>query len=227
MHARYLLVALATFALCTSPLCAGTDASYRRVALTGDPAPGAPEGVSFARNFQNVTFNPIAVDAEGRVIFHAGLSAFEIGQSRSESGIWTEHNGTLQPMVITTDPAPGTDGFVFNQFFQIRGREGTGHVAFIALAGDRESSAIAGLWAADRNSLETVALSGDPAPGTDPPGSFDFFFASANIDASGRATINTNNGIWQESDAGIVPLALTGQRPPDRPRHSSGSLQAG
>src|SRR5262245_42223229 len=71
------MIALAVFAHGPSSARAGASQAFRRVALSGDRAPGTPPGVVFSE-FGGVPGAgddfPPRIDAQGNVVFHAILS---------------------------------------------------------------------------------------------------------------------------------------------------------
>jgi len=175
------------------------------VALEGDPAPGTTD-----------TFTAFGVLApvldDIGVVALRGLfgSAFPSGTS----GIFKEGGGTLGEVALTGDAVPGTIDTFTN--FGDPVVNGAGQVAFHGFFGDAFSD---GIFKASEGTLDEVALTGHPAPGTaDTFGAFgvprlngagDTAFQAFLGDAALGAT-----GIFKESGGTLGKVALPGDPAP-------------
>src|SRR5262245_9418962 len=122
-----LLIALAAFAsLATAAM--GTVV-LRRIAVTGDHAPGSPPDVAFFGEFGVVA---LGIDRDGHVAFEALLAGPNV--SAFEEGIWIERGGALTLVMRHGDQAPGlAPGVTFatNPFFlPLAPDVGAGRIAF-------------------------------------------------------------------------------------------------
>lgn len=151
---------------------------YERVALTGQQAPGAPQGVVFSQLGDPILSGAMfpVIDDVGRVAFVARVSGPGIDPA-NDLGIWASAGGTGGLVVREGDAASGTpvgvsfaslaDGFAFPP------RISGGYVAFQAtLTGPGVTSANAiGIWEHSGVALTLVVRSNDLLPG-EPPARF-------------------------------------------------------
>jgi hypothetical protein len=135
-----------------------TDApaiTFRTVALSGQPAPGAPDGGVFANFFRSPVLN-----RNGQVAFTASSA----GPSGEGVGIWSEGAGNLALIARRGMSAPGTD-VNFSILLDPLISSG-GQTAFPAvLSGPGVTVANrAGFWSDASGILQLVAREGSPAP---------------------------------------------------------------
>jgi hypothetical protein len=103
---------------------AHADGTFRRIALTGDQAPGAPEGAVFDElgGFPGVGDDfPPRIDADGNAAFHAVISGTGVnGVNLADGnglGLWKQVDGVATLVARQDDPAPGTaPGVEFSSF---------------------------------------------------------------------------------------------------------------
>ena len=96
------------------------------VALSGDPAPGTPPGVTF------VSFSFIEVDVfpsigNGRTLFQGLVEGPGVNPS-NQAGAWTAGPGPLTKLLRSGDPAPGQPTGVVLADFLLAGSTGQGDV---------------------------------------------------------------------------------------------------
>lgn len=201
------------------------------VAREGQPAPGAPAGTHFGgSNLDLTSFSPPLISDDGSVVFAANFGAGAISTDR---GIWSDRAGSLDLIVRTGDQAPGTPAGTKIAFIIDSSRiNGLGQLAgYWQLAGGDVIDNVneRGIWAEGNGSLELVARSGDPAPGTpagtvfgglSPPSFNDAgkvaFYASL---SGSNAELNSNNneGIWTNRSGGLSLVMREGDQAPTLP----------
>ncbi len=137
-------------------LWSGTPESLGLVSRRGDPAPGASPGATFS-NFVTPTIN-----ANGQTAFQAILS----GTPLTDSSMWAESNTGLRLVAREGDSAPGTDaGTLFDSFGTLKPVINKfGQTAFLAEL--RGAAFGDGIWSEGSGSLQLIAQSSKPAPGT-------------------------------------------------------------
>jgi PKD repeat protein len=186
----------------------GTPSNLTLVARTGDPAPG-----STAQTFNRLygTF----VNNSGDLAVHGDL---DTSTGYPDNGVWTRSSGVLNLLAKTGDTAPGTAGLPFLDV-GAGGFNDLGVTTFWAAAGD-EFNWQSGLWTGTQGSLQSVVLSGDPAPGTAGLYFADVGLTSAQSDSIAFSALTTNPdpnlsvGIWTAGPTGVNPVALAGDQAP-------------
>lgn len=201
----------------------------RLVARLGEHAPGAPIGATFSQlgnpsNNLGVAF--LQLNNVGQTAFWASLGGTATGY-----GIWSEGSGSLAPVAITGDPAPGTpSGTVFSStFFPAFYRavlNNAGQIAFAA----RTSVAAAplGIWSQGPGQLTLVARTGDPAPGLlsgvnfamgeFPPSLNDAGQVAFFCGLTGTGVDSTNDrAIWSQGSGSLALVAREGDQAPGLP----------
>lgn len=216
MQSRLLLVAAAAI----GGLLAATaqaQMSTIPIALTGEPAPGAP-GRSF------YVFGDVAIHDSGQVIFGAFLNQDD---TTNDLGIWIGTPGNLVLAVREGDEAPGTGGLLFEAFtpadrtsgFNLKRPQmnGAGEFVFVGVLKGEETTRGGGVWSGTRGNLSLVARAGDPAPGT--AGRTFASFHIPFIDEAGnvlfRATLDDlSQSLWYSGANGLVGVVINGQPAP-------------
>jgi hypothetical protein len=217
-------------------------AALRTVALSGQSAPGATEGVSyssfdtyyFADAYQAVR-GPVLNDA-GRAAFRANLTGVGVNSTNNQ-GIWSEGSGNLALVARTGNQAPGLpDGvnFARNSALELFTPvlNNSGRTAFFGGLADGS----VGIWSEGSGNLALVARDGLPAPGT-PEGvnhsfsllrDFPFFPDLPKLNDVGQVSflgnltgsgINYTNdwGIWSEASGNLALVARGGDPAPGTP----------
>lgn len=192
------------------------------VARTGSQAPGTPAGTAFSF-FDN---SVVLLNAAGQTGFRGILTGVGVNPT-NDRGIWSQASGTLDLVIRSGDPAPGTpagtfflfllDSPVFNDL---------GQAAFSAsLTGAGVTPADnSGIWSQGGGALALVARAGDPAPGTEMGVSFDGLLnVPLAINNAGQTVFrgklvgpgidaSNDTGIWLQ-DAGSLTLVSRGGDP--------------
>jgi hypothetical protein len=75
------------------------------LAREGDPAPGAGDNVTFAGNGVTSGFGTVSLNELGQAAFTTYLG----GSVPTQTAIFSDHEGTLSPLVMPGDSAPGTN----------------------------------------------------------------------------------------------------------------------
>ncbi len=189
----------------------GGPGSLELVARAGDPAPGLDEGVNFDRFGSSLT---IVTNGAGQTSFFAYLIGPDVDYV-NDGSIWSEGSGSLAMVAREGSRAPGTaedflsliPGAVLN---------GAGQTAFRATLTDIGGI---GVWSEGSGSLELVALTGSPAPGTAEGVTFTSFFPGPVMNANGQVAItawvtgegvdgSNNFGVWAEDRNGLLTLVI-------------------
>jgi hypothetical protein len=234
-------VFITAFFISISFVAVAHSATLRTVALSGQPAPGTPGGVSYSSldsyyaggPFQIVR-GPVLNDV-GRTAFRAHLTGAGVDATNNQ-GIWSEGSGSLALVARTGSAAPGApDGvnFGLNPALELFTPllNSAGQTAFYGGLTDGS----VGIWSEGSGSLALVARDGIQAPGT-PAGvnhSFavvrDFLWADlpklnnagqtafwANV--TGNGVDNTNDwGVWSEGSGSLALVARSGSPAPGAP----------
>ncbi len=133
---------------------------------------------------------------------------------------------TIEPIALTGDPVPGAPAGVVFGGFETPLLNGSGEVAFEAFTRDPTFIFLRrGVWAGISGSLEPVAITKFPAPGTDPGVTFRNFLEDPLLNALGEVAfsaaitgpgINPANsqGIWAGVPGSLYFLAQMGDSIP-------------
>jgi hypothetical protein len=134
--------------------------SLQPVAVSGNPAPGAPPGANFGQ------MDSPALNSKGRIAF-SGLLVGSGLNYYNNAGLWSDASGALALVVRGGTQAPGAAlGVNFSSIGAPVLNDG-GQIAFSAnLAGvGVDSSNMFGIWSDASGSMALVARSGNQAPG--------------------------------------------------------------
>jgi hypothetical protein len=197
----------------------------RTVALSGQQAPGAPDGVTFS------SFDfAFSINASGRTAFTASLTGNGVDATNNR-GVWSEGGGALALVARTGSPAPGTlagVNFADHLGFNFRGLvlTGAGRSGFSAMltGAGVDSSNNQGIWSEGGGALALVARAGSHAPDT-PDGVNFAIFNNFVLSSAGRTAFRvflagtgvdaTNNeGIWSEGSGTLKLAARNGSPAP-------------
>ncbi|MPY70038.1 MAG: hypothetical protein GEU92_08120 [Alphaproteobacteria bacterium] len=166
--------------------------SYRTVALTGHPAPGTAEPFDYLATAGSVN--------------NAGQAAFN-GYTATTEGVWSEGGGSLAPVALAGDAAPGTGGAAF-EYFDIPVINDSGKVSVGGYLDDGRF----GHFTNASGSLAKVAVTGDAAPGT--ASSFDYIdaapFNNAGRSVFGAVLASGEEGLWSDRSGSLAKIAVTG-----------------
>ncbi len=201
----------------TAPAGART---IRTVALTGQQAPGMPEGVTFG------TLGFVFMDAAGHVAFKAEMSDARGRRIRKYESIWSDDSGSLSVVAYEGGPAPSLpDGYVFTGFGDYAFGSG-GHAVFPAGA-EGPGGRRGGVWSGRSGSLAPIFIQGDHAPGLpsgvtigfdgDPPANSSGETAVL-VDLSGVGVDDSNDeAIWAGGPGSGALVAREGDQAPGTP----------
>jgi hypothetical protein len=230
---RHVLVAGVVVCCASVPLFAHA-AAIRTVALSGQQAPGTPDGVGYFSfgTFQGAVSQPVINNA-GQVAF----GAFVLGNgvdATNNFGIWSEGSGTLGMVAREGNQAPGMpDGELFSSFGVANAAGGNnyllfnnaGQTAFNALLTGSTSGW--GFWSEGSGQLALVARTGDLAPGAPSGATFTpyAFFHSPQLNDAGRIAFRNywstdsaaGYGIWTDRSGTLQPTAIQGLAVPGIP----------
>ena len=211
------LIAIALIAVSSR----GTNAAViqaRPVALSGQRAPGTPEGVVFDDGY---AFFP-SIFTSGQTEFLAFVTGPSINED-NDTGIWSEASGTLALVAREGDAAPGAGaGMSFGQILRHQSSS-TGHIVLQATLigpGVDESNKL-GIWSNSSGELVLVARTGSPAPGVSDVAVF-ADFDEALINRSGQVAFiarlagpsvdaANESGIWSEASGTLALVTRGGQ----------------
>jgi hypothetical protein len=134
---------------------------FTPVALTGQPAPGAPAGVTYSGFEAEIWFNP-----SGLAVFSAGLQGQGV-DPRNSFGIWGGPATNVQKIARAGDPYPSVPALTLSTVFFPSPMSRSGEVGF--LAGLRGPDINPENWtvfmAGKVNQLKVIARHGDQPPG--------------------------------------------------------------
>jgi hypothetical protein len=224
-----------------------SQAAIRTVALSGQAAPGTPEGVNY-NSFDPYYvaaggFDPYAGLVRGPVINDAGRTAFRAGlsgagiDSTNNQGIWSEGSGSLALVARTGMQAPGMpEGTNFARRSDLElftpVLNDAGQTAFYGGLADGSL----GIWSEGSGSLAVVAFEGMSAAGTAEGVSHSFSLlrdysflpdlpklnnagqTSFLGNLTGSGVNNLNDwGIWSQRTGGLELVARGGNPAPGTP----------
>ncbi len=203
-------------------------AEIRTVALSGQQAPGTPDGVNYSGFWL-----PVLNDA-GQTAFQANLTGSGVDFT-NDDGIWSEGSGSLALVARAGNQAPGTPSG--NNFIVLRSPviNDAGQTAFYGglrpgfngVNGANDN----GIWSEGSGSLALVVRDGDQAPGTSSGVSYSSiyedsialnnagrtsFFASLTLTDGGVNSTN-NLGIWSDGSGSLALVARHGDQVPGTP----------
>jgi hypothetical protein len=205
--------------------------SLALVACDGMNAAGAPDGVNHSFELLRDLYTDIPkLNNAGQTSFWANLSGNGVNNT-NDWGVWSGISGSLDLVVRSGNPAPGTpDGVKFDSFFFQTGFNDAGQVAFYAfLAGDGVNpSNDNGIWSEGSGTLSLVARTGSQAPGAPAGVTFRDFFVPVEINNAGHTAfhawlagdgINETNdeGLFSEGSGELELVARSGSPAPDTP----------
>ena len=149
-------MAMALLVTSVAYTCAARPATFRKIVMTGDVAPG------YGASFDSIFSSDHSINASGKTAFSAILDDGRLG-------VWSDATGSLVGVAVRGDVAPGTGGATFRTYLPgpplindtgdvLVGRviEGTG------VTSANES----GLWFGQPGAMQLALRGGDPAPGT-------------------------------------------------------------
>ena len=192
---------------CLWPALLRSEVLFKKIAVTGEQAPGLAAGVVF-HDLGGVPgigddFPP-QLDGQGRAVFHAFLSGPGITGGSIDNGnglsVWSSGDGGLVLLARQDDPAPGTaPGVEFRGFpdplFTSPPLADAGAATITGgLRGpgidDQSFSNAFGLWSTRSGTLGLIFRRGDQASGL-PPGYVFTLFSLPGVSDDGRITLNT------------------------------------
>ncbi len=214
------MIRMATLLLsaCATGVAAQTE--YVTVALSGDPAPGAPTGVVFDG------FVTPVINASGTIAFRATLSGTGVS-SANDAGIWAGQPGLLQGVAREGDAAADTfNSEVYADLLTPTGfnlvLNDAGEVGFLGVLDGPSVSVFDedAVWVGAPGSLQILARGSDFAPGT-PDLSFFSISVNPRLNNSGRAgfassligdgvTSANNSGLWSGAVGSVALVAREG-----------------
>jgi hypothetical protein len=128
----------------------GGAATFQKIALSGEPAPGPTPGTTFA------TFEIPRIDAAGNVLFLSD-------DNLQRDGLWLSRNGTLETVARRGAATPGRTG-TFTGLDNYFNMNAAGDVVFGAGWSTPGTSTHA-YWTGKPGSLTIAVANGDPVPG--------------------------------------------------------------
>ncbi|HMO86080.1 MAG TPA: hypothetical protein PKC18_14290 [Lacipirellulaceae bacterium] len=192
------------------------------VASSLNQAPGAPLGAHFS------SFGPVSMNRSNQIAFAANAG---VAPLTGYSGIWSEVHGSLAPVAMTGEAAPGTAmGTRFVRFNSPR-MTSSGKVAFDAtIEGEGETMANnGGIWSDRDGALALVARLGSEAPGASPGTRLGSFVLNAFNDSgrvafistlqhgSGDVSTSDDTGVWSDGGGSLALVAREGSQAPGTP----------
>lgn len=198
----------------------GAAAGFRTVALTGQVAPDTESGVTFSSfgNFVSSDFEPLINDS-GQVSITSHLQCLCL--ATGNSGIFSEHSGSLRLAARYDSPAPGDPGLVLGPFESTAGYHqpafnDLGQVAFVAQRlGTTAGSNNYGMWSEGSGSLNLVTRLGNSAPGAGSGATFTSLntpllnnLGQVAFTANTATSTTTGYGLWSQGGGVLHAVAL-------------------
>jgi hypothetical protein len=184
-------------------------AQIRTVAITGQPAPGTPTGVTFGTSFGTPSLN-----AAGLTAFVANLSGTGVSPT-NDFGIWSEGTGALTPVVRKGATVPVTFSHAFSGLSRPYLSD-AGSVTYSGLAVPTLGFPIGmfppffGIWSNRGGALARVARPGEVFGGDTVSG---FERPIAPLNSSERLAFQTHvagfpeaDGIWSDRSGSLAPI---------------------
>ena len=125
----------------------------------GDPAPGAGGGATFGGNSVNLQNYSLSFNSLGQVAFDVMLG----GSRNGTTTLYSDHRGSLAPVVMPGDPAPGTNrsfGLLVTPTLSDGGK-----IAFRASLSDAGTWPPFGVWWDQPGTLSALVVPGQQVPG--------------------------------------------------------------
>ncbi len=227
-----LLLAGCVAAALLSPGNGVSAATFTKVAMTGDMAPGTNKAfLPIPRRFPEYGFTSVTLTSTGQVAFKVRLE-HDINNLHPRGGIWTGTPGNLQPLLLDNYPTAGLpEGQTLSVFdftvsvgFTTQGDNG--EVAFSAVAPVFPYRDTLGVWQGTPSDLREVVLLGEQAPGMQAGWVFDTFSSAPDDVITARLNANgglfftagttdgqaTSSGLWLANADGISPIVIPGQQ---------------
>lgn len=202
----------AALCLAAASAIASTDAILT-IAITGQPAPGAPAGTSFS------SLEAVELNERGDILFFSNL----LGPNTSfnnDRGLFLFEASNFHLLALEGDPAPGTPLTFSGLDVGIPVLNNAGTVAFRAAVFDPINATDAGfgIWVGGPDALVPVARSGQRAPGT-PSTVLYTLISPPSLDDSGRLAFiadltgqnlpdTQNSGVWAGTPNAIARAQL-------------------
>lgn len=209
----------------------GRVGNISEVALRGTEPPGVATGQIF-QNF----LEPILNDSDD--VAFLGFIGPSGGDSFDSSGIFMWRAGSLDPVALRGQVAPGTAGDVFLEFRRSRVSgffgpiiNNTGDMVFRAFL-DTVSERDDGIWFKNSGGLTLIGREGDvaPASGGEIFGPITQVRLNDSGDIAFRASIEpriANSGLWLGRPGSFLPVAITGEVAPETGGRTFGSSMGG
>ena len=223
---------LAVFLVLTvTPVAATSPLLYRKVALTGEQAPGTEAGTTFSIFTTGLNHSIMVpqIDERGRVAIIALVQGVGV-DTTNRSGIWAEDDGELMLVARTGMHAPGTpSGVIFsgvpNEYLPFPPSFSGGRASFQGeLSGPGiDFSNNEGFWTGDSSGISLVVRKGDQAPGLPQGVEFGLIGGSIGTDGTSRVVapvlgpgIGSQNDdtIWSDRAGSLAAILREGNPVP-------------
>jgi hypothetical protein len=218
-----LLFVLAALLLSLSVTIANAQQfTIRKVAVTGDSAPGAGAGVTYS-GFGFTESETPGINAAGDVTFIAYLQGGPVSFN-NDSGMWVGSPGEIELLFREGQVTPGLSGQTFAEPTTIAHTNGSGESMFFQIPNVFEPPNT--LWIGRASTLAILAKSQMQAPGTPPETRFASFPSFANNLSGGAfparltgggVTAANDLGFWTGTAGNISLVAREGDRAPGTP----------
>jgi hypothetical protein len=227
--------AAACLALVSSAAEPQSRLELRKVALTGEGAPGAEPGLFDEIGTYVDIFNLSPFDGGPTVgtgggvalVAEHGGDGLPATRDSAGSGVWRAASGVLEAVALEGDAAPGAAGATFTGFPSLSAASPGEHVdgvAFAATAAPVDGFELPGLWSTRGGSLGLLLLQNRPLAGL-PPGStasgrFAFVARGPSVLVEASWCDETvlcalrYEGLWRDVGSGLQPVVRQGQPAP-------------
>jgi hypothetical protein len=224
-HRLSIVLALAACAILQQAQTVAHAATLRTVALSGQQAPGKPDGTTFT---SFLPFSPLVLNDAGQTAFWARTS-----DSIFSSGIWSEGAGSLNLVAEPGQQASGLpEGVTYDTFYINSSRIVISDAGITAFNGSSGGSAgNQGIWSSGPGSSALIARVGEQATGV-PAGvvyaALDFGIPAFVLNDAGQAAfsayltgsgvdLSNRNGIWAQRHGNLELVARQGNHAPGTP----------
>lgn len=207
------------------------SAATRTVALTGQSAPGAPSGATFAQLFEpGADYLGPSINKLGHTAFAATLTQGVGGITAvNDSGVWSDSSGTLANVALEGSPTLGLPAGVAVQRASEPVINNAGQVAFHGLVAGVGVNANNNevIWSRSAGSTNVILREGSAVPGAGAGVTFSTLFEPglgpnghtvmrAIVKGTG-VTGDNDRGFWASAMGGVRQVARTGNPAPGFP----------
>lgn len=210
---KHLLRLAAMFFILETPWQAVAQGTYQVAALTGMPAPGTEENVTFGGAAgSNRVFTFAAINQRGELVIQASLSG---AQKNTGQGLWMAVPGSLRLLVRSGQKLPGQESRDLVNLM-VPHVSDSGAIVFCSrISGNVHPVPAVLLMSGEQ--LYPIAISGEPAPGA-PGVTYGEKLSCSAMNSIGQVALFDEkpkaDGIWVGTAGDLQPSARSGDPAP-------------